>query len=117
MPKEAYQCSACSEVHESEYQAERCCIPDVFEVWLCDICGSPHEKEDDAENCCADRNLDGRIVTCPGCFRDYDSAMHTIEIQVAGHCSTCNPHFTHDEQFQITDLLEEHEQEHRTRQT
>lgn len=110
MPKKAYECSACNEVHNFHHEAERCCQPEVGEVWLCDICEEAHEDKNDATDCCANsvkaKGVD--TVRCHNCYRDQELIRHAFEIQVAGHCSECNPHYSIDDKFKIDDLIGQH---------
>lgn len=109
MPKRAYECLRCNEVHENEDRAEECCRPEVGEVWLCDVCDGAHDDEPDAEKCCAGRvkAVGPETVRCPSCGRHQALILHAVEIEVAGHCSECNPHYSIDDAFRIGDLLEE----------
>ena len=109
MPKRAYECDACNEVHEHESSAEDCCRPQVNAVWLCDVCEGSHDDMEDAEKCCVGkvkaRGFD--TVRCPACFRDQELIQHAVEIEVAGHCSECNPHYTIEDTFKIADLVDQ----------
>lgn len=116
MAKKAYQCDRCDQVHDFHHEAERCCQPEVITVWLCPICDEAHEDEEEADTCCADKNVDGRLVTCPNCFRGHDSARESLSIEVAGHCSECNPFYTVDQQFQIGDRLNDLEDDRKLQQ-
>ncbi|MGS0735529.1 hypothetical protein ACVBEG_02985 [Pseudomonas sp. GG8] len=113
MPKKAYECGSCSEVHSTHYAAEDCCRPEVGDVWLCDICDAAHDEKDDAEQCCINsvKSLGNEAVRCPACFRDQQLVRHAIEIEVAGHCSECNPHYSIDDIFKIGDMVERHVEE------
>jgi len=33
--------------------------------------------------------------------------QHAVEIEVAGHCSECNPHYTIEDTFKIADLVDQ----------
>lgn len=109
MPKRAYECGSCNEVHEFHHEAERCCQPEINDVWLCDICEAAHDDMEDAEKCCAGKVKARGVeaVRCPSCFRDQELVQHAIEIEVAGHCSECNPHFSIDDTFKIGDLVDQ----------
>lgn len=90
---------------------------DVLERWACGRCGDVYIHEDDAEECCEEDAMEdlaaGRgdieTETCPICFREYqccdlNSIGHDLNlyaIRVAGHCQTCNPHYSYDEQQAI----------------
>lgn len=109
MPKRAYECGSCNEVHEYESSAEECCRPEVNEVWVCDICGEAHDDHEAAVNCCVGkvkaRGTD--TVRCPSCYRDHELVQHAAEVEVAGHCSECNPHFSIEHSFAIGDLVDQ----------
>lgn len=69
-------------------------------VYKCGSCGEIHDDEDDAVNCCG---IDA--VQCPSCRRDHPSITLSFQaIKIAGHCTTCNPMFTIDQQQAIQDL-------------
>lgn len=109
MPKKAYECSSCNDVHDHHHQAERCCQPEVNDVWLCDVCEGAHDEEEDAVNCCVGKvKASGSdIVKCPNCYRDHELVLHAVEVEVAGHCSECNPHYSIDDALLIGDLVEQ----------
>jgi hypothetical protein len=110
MPKKAYECGSCNEVHEFHHQAEQCCRPEVNEVWQCDVCEAAHDDKEDAEQCCVHsvKALGVETVQCPSCLRDQQLVRHAVEIEVAGHCSECNPHYSIDDTFKIGDMVERH---------
>lgn len=112
MVKKAYQCGECGSIHDGHYQAERCCMPEPVDVWLCPICDECHEEESDAEKCCEKVVPGGEQVDCPRCLRGHETALHAVEVEVAGHCSVCDPKFTVDQNFQIQDRLDELKREH-----
>ena len=94
-----YQCGACREIHDDEDGALECCRPEITELFECPICKKHHEDEDDALTCCG---VDA--VKCPSCYRDYASISLSYQaIKIAGHCTTCNPIFTIDQQIAIQD--------------
>ena len=96
-----WQCSGCNELHEDEDDAENCCRPEVYEVWRCDSCGKRHDEELEAENCCAEHDL----TRCPRCARDYSAGeINAAAVRIAGHCNTCNPFFSVDQQIHIENL-------------
>lgn len=109
MPQKAYQCGACYEIHDFHHLAESCCQPDIDEVWLCDVCTTAHDSKQEAVECCVNsvKARGQEPVRCPCCLRDQEMVQHAVEIEVAGHCSECNPHFTVDESFAIADLVDE----------
>lgn len=109
MPKKAYECGCCNEVHDYESSAEDCCRPEVNEVWTCDLCSEAHSEKEDAVNCCVGKvkTRGADTVRCPSCYRDQELVQHAVEIEVAGHCSECNPHFSIEQSFAIGDLVDE----------
>lgn len=107
MATKAYECGHCNQVHESHWQAERCCQPEVYDVWTCDICGEVHEEKDDANSCCHDKMPAEETVSCPNCLRPHAHAQQVYAIEVAGHCSECNPNYSLDQRWSIEDKLEE----------
>lgn len=97
-----YKCGSCSEVHDDEEEARECCMPEIIELYECPICKDRHHEEEDAVACCG-IELDG--VMCPGCMRDYGAGqIDQVAVKVAGHCRTCNPMFTVDQQLAIEDM-------------
>lgn len=89
MATKMYMCCSCDELHKRETDAEECCKPEVEEVYLCDACCPEIQP----------------INLCPTCFREYSGVdINRAAIHVSGHCQTCNPHFSFDEQFAIEDL-------------
>lgn len=104
MVTRAYQCTACDGIHDRYTDAEECCQPDVIDVWQCDKCGEDYESEHDAAGCCA--GIPDSNNRCPVCHREYNHPreLNRTCIEVAGHCQTCNPRFSYDEQFDIEDL-------------
>lgn len=109
MPKKAYECGSCNEVHQYESSAEDCCRPEVNEVWTCDVCEEAHDEKEDAEKCCASKvkARGTETVRCPTCYRDQELVLHAVEIEVAGHCSECNPHYSIEDTFKIGDMVEQ----------
>lgn len=102
--KMRFQCSSCDKIHADELDAEYCCKPEVWEVWQCSVCSKVHEAEAEADRCCGDSGLE----RCPCCARDYaPNAIGYHAIKVAGHCQTCNPLFTHEQQFLIEAALDD----------
>lgn len=112
MAKKAYQCGNCEKVHEYHFEAERCCQPEVWDCWICPVCDQAHQEEADAITCCEAQVEPDNQVSCPYCLRLHGEARHVYEVQVAGHCSVCNPTYTIDEKIQIADLLERRAEEH-----
>lgn len=69
-----YECQSCSELHASSNQAQNCCIQLIK-------------------------------ASCPECWRVFSSLeLDFYTIQVARHCSFCNPHFYLDQLTQIHSL-------------
>jgi hypothetical protein len=98
--KALYQCGACREIHDDEDEAMDCCRPDIIELYECPVCKANHNDEDKALTCCG---VDA--IKCPSCYRDYASVSLSHQaIRIAGHCTTCNPMFTIDQQLAIQDL-------------
>lgn len=109
MPKKAYECGSCNQVHEFYHLAESCCQPEINDVWLCGVCDRAHDDEEDADACCVGKvkAIGDEAVQCPCCMRDHVLVQLAVEIEVAGHCSECNPHFSVDETFKIADLVDQ----------
>jgi hypothetical protein len=109
MPTRAYQCGACYEVHEFHHDAERCCQRDIDQGWSCDICADFHSEKEDATKCCIGvvKARSEEAVQCPSCLRDQMLMQLAAEIEVAGHCSECNPHYSSEETFRIADLVDQ----------
>lgn len=101
-----WECSACNALHEFEHSAEECCAPEVWAVWMCPVCDEAHEAKSEAEDCCAVATATTPDnVTCPACFRIHTGdPLAQSAIAVAGHCTTCNPIYTLDQQLAIEDL-------------
>lgn len=98
--KALYRCCSCREIHDCEDGALDCCRPGIEELFECPVCKSVHDDEDAAISCCG---VDA--VQCPSCLRDYPSITLSFQaIKIAGHCTTCNPMFTIDQQQAIQDL-------------
>lgn len=98
--KELYRCGQCREVHDDEDGARECCMPDVMTIYVCPVCEERHDEHEDALKCCG---IDA--IKCPSCYRDHSSVSLGYQaIQISGHCSTCNPLFTIDQQLAIQDL-------------
>jgi hypothetical protein len=68
-------------------------------LYQCGACREIHDDEDYALTCCG---VDA--IKCPSCYRDYASISLSYQaIKIAGHCTTCNPMFTIDQQIVIQD--------------
>lgn len=95
-----WQCGECDELHDTEYEAEECCRLDVFEIWICPACGKDHDEKQAAIDCCPIS-----AITCPSCLRDHSgNTLEQSAITVSGHCTTCNPLYTIEQQLAIEDL-------------
>lgn len=98
--KRLWQCGSCDEVHDYEYLAEECCQPDINEIYGCIECGAHHDEKNEAIKCC-----EGACESCQNCRRDYKSRdINAKAIQIAGHCTVCNPLFTLDQRLAIEDM-------------
>lgn len=98
--KELWRCGACHEIHDDEADARECCSPEIIELYGCVECGVVHDSEYEAESCCA-----GEESRCSNCSRDYgETDINAKAIQIAGHCTVCNPLFTLDQRFAIEDM-------------
>lgn len=99
---ERWKCGQCGEIHDDEDEARECCMPAIHELYGCPICDANHEDEEDALKCCGDASV---LTRCPCCARDYaGSEINHFAVTVAGHCNTCNPFFTVDQQMIIEEL-------------
>jgi len=102
-----YECGSCNEQHDYEDEARDCCMPSVSEVYFCPVCDWEHSTMEAAEGCVASHaDLPDLPDSCPSCLRPAESAMHRVEVAVAGHCSTCNPIYTPEENIAIKYALE-----------
>tara|TARA_R100001244_G_scaffold132114_1_gene107147 strand:+ start:26526 stop:26945 length:420 start_codon:yes stop_codon:yes gene_type:complete len=98
-----WRCGECHELHSDEDEAHECCQPSVTEVYVCPACQDYHFDEADAELCCGVSQ-----ERCPVCCRDHGaSSIDAVAIRVAGHCRTCKPHFSIDQQFTIESNFEQ----------
>lgn len=98
-----WECGACNELHDREYEAEECCAPDITEVWMCPACDKAHEAKDEAAKCCPVSS--DNVVTCPSCRRDHGiGSLGYSTVRVTGHCNFCNPIYTIDQQLAVQDL-------------
>lgn len=98
--KRMWECSACNELHDTEHDAEECCQPEVFEVWVCPACEKVHDGKQAAADCCPVAE-----IVCPACLRDHSGdAMQQSAIVITGHCTTCNPLYTIDQQLAIEQM-------------
>ncbi|MGI9573868.1 hypothetical protein ACRYJU_07250 [Alloalcanivorax xenomutans] len=95
-----FKCGECGSIHFDEDSARECCMPEILEMYQCPICQAVHDEEEDAEQCCG-----VETARCPACFRTYGrSSIDVFAIKVAGHCRTCNPAYSYDDQFRIEQL-------------
>ncbi len=103
-----YDCGQCGERHDHEDGAIECCQPEIDTVYICPICEKEHGSMKVAEQCVlAHADLEGADCEhCPSCMRPAETAQLRIEIAVAGHCSTCNPIYSAEQNLQIKYALE-----------
>ena len=102
--KEPYRCGQCREIHDDEDGALECCQPAVITIYLCPICEEKHDEYESAAKCCG---VDS--IKCPSCYRDHSSVSLDYQaITISGHCCTCNPIFTVEQQFAIQDMHYQH---------
>lgn len=45
-------CDRCETIHDDEFDAEDCCKPEVWDVWVCVECGQDYELRQEADECC-----------------------------------------------------------------
>ncbi|BCP56308.1 hypothetical protein K32_49250 [Kaistia sp. 32K] len=103
-----YECDRCNQLHDREYQAEQCCEPDVRTVYVCPVCDNACSTRESATACLASHVEVPECDTehCPNCLREAETSQLRIEIAVAGHCSTCNPIYTTEQNLTIKYALE-----------
>lgn len=103
-----YDCGQCGERHDREDGAIECCMPEVDTVYICPICETEHSRMKAAEQCILGHaDLEGADSEyCPNCLRPAELAKFKVEISVAGHCSTCNPIYSPEQNLQIKYALE-----------
>ncbi len=100
MAIQKFRCCGCDDLHDDESDARDCCEP--TEAWVCEGCDVVYGCEDLADKCCEGADITDK---CPACARDYNIVdLNHSAITVAGHCQTCNPHYTIDQQFAIEDM-------------
>lgn len=98
--KELWGCGRCREVHDDEDGDRECCMPDITEMYGCLTCNAVHDSESEAVSCCGAAD-----IRCSVCSRDYrENDINSKAIEIAGHCTVCNPIYTLDERFAIEDL-------------
>lgn len=98
--KARWRCGECNDVHDDEDGARECCMPTIHEIYTCPVCNKDHDDEDIANECCG---FD--VTRCPCCARDYGTGhINHFAVSVAGHCNTCNPFFTVEQQMAIEDM-------------
>ena len=98
--KNLWRCDECRDIHDDEDGANECCPPSITELYECTSCEGMHESEDDAVDCCGSSD-----IRCPNCSRDYrESNINAYAIDVAGHCTVCNPIYTLDQRLIIEDI-------------
>lgn len=47
-----WMCEGCDDIHDTEWDAQQCCPPEVTEIWRCPICSDIHYEEQGAILCC-----------------------------------------------------------------
>jgi len=100
-----YECSSCNERHDDEGDAEDCCKPEVFEIYICPSCEVEHDLREDAQACLEGHSTGDMADSCPCCLRHLDGQQFRVEVSVAGHCSTCNPIYTPEQNLAILDAV------------
>lgn len=102
---ELWRCCECNATHDDEDDARECCQPSIEECYGCPDCDEVHSCERQALKCCEDQCF----TRCPCCARDYsEHDINHFAVTVAGHCNTCNPMFSVEQQLQIEDLHWQH---------
>ena len=101
---EKFRCGECREVHDDEDGARDCCMPRVWAIYQCPVCEKLHEEDEDAALDCCGVNA----VSCPCCRRDHSNVSPAgLAVVIVGHCTTCNPFFTVEQQLLIEDAHQE----------
>ena len=49
-PEQKWKCGGCGQLHDDEFEANRCCPSE--ELWLCPTCDAEHDSEKEAIACC-----------------------------------------------------------------
>lgn len=77
-------------------------------VYICPICEAEHDSMKVAEQrVLGHADLEGAdYEPCPNCLRPAETAQLMVELAVAGHCSTCNPIYSPDQNLKIKYSLE-----------
>lgn len=52
IPLKRWECCECNKRHSSEYAAEECCRPEIYQVWGCPVCGEFFDTKAEACECC-----------------------------------------------------------------
>jgi hypothetical protein len=95
--KQVWICQECQEHHEHKENAVACCKPHVESVWACGDCNASHDSSEEANECCDEKER------CQNCMRDHVSTtIQAVQVQIAGHCDHCNPHYPIEQQHEIT---------------
>ena len=105
--KVMWECSCCNDLHDDEDDALDCCRPSANEVFLCPVCDEAHDSMKEAQECLVRHSpiIGSAAESCPCCWRPAETAQSMIEIAVAGHCGTCNPIFTVEQNLAILDAV------------
>lgn len=123
-PTKKWSCSACNQVHAEPAKAHACCHPEVKQVWICQECQAQHEHKENAVSCCKPEvsavwmcdtctNAFGtneeaaeccaEMERCQNCMRDHaTTTIQAVQVQIAGHCDHCNPHYPIEQHHEIT---------------
>lgn len=94
-----YQCNDCEEKHEEEREAIFCC-GEAETILICENCQKIYGSE--WWGCCVGE------IRCERCSRTHlYQSLDGIAIQVANHCSVCNPIYTLEQREEIEDRFAE----------
>lgn len=102
-----YECGQCHTQHDYEDEAADCCVPRITEVYVCPMCNWEYTSIEEATKCTESHvGIPDLPESCPCCYRPAETIQFRVEIAIAGHCSTCNPIYTPDENLAIKHALE-----------
>lgn len=71
-PKKIYFCGACDASHDSYFEAEDCCKPEVYSEYACPACSNSYGELQAAEACCG-RGPVSQPKQCPVCLGGAES--------------------------------------------